>query len=231
MFSNDIYTSIAKYYDFLQQDVDYKKFIDLIEYIQPSPAKVLDIGCGTGTIIDLLNQHGYECIGCDVSLNMIKHATKKNPNSIFFARKSYELPGEVKDLDLVILTLDTLNYILDKSEIIKMGKDLYERIAPNGFIICDIQKPKNINLLNNYHEIRMIDDEIYLEWNSYKISNFIPQINHELYLYQHDQLIGHELHKQKYMSVNYYRSLWFKYFKLVQKYSDEYRYYLIFKRR
>lgn len=46
-------------------------------YLPPAPARVLDLGCGTGFASVLLAQLGYDVTGLDQSENMLKEALKK----------------------------------------------------------------------------------------------------------------------------------------------------------
>ena len=41
----------------------------------PAPAKVADLGSGTGSIAVLLAQHGYSVTGVDLSARMVERAT------------------------------------------------------------------------------------------------------------------------------------------------------------
>ena len=43
----------------------------------PAPARVADLGCGTGSISVLLAQHGYTVTGVDLSPRMVERATAK----------------------------------------------------------------------------------------------------------------------------------------------------------
>ena len=40
--------------------------------------KILDLGCGTGTICNILSKKGYDCIGIDSSEHMLNVAYQKN---------------------------------------------------------------------------------------------------------------------------------------------------------
>jgi len=49
----------------------------LSEVLPPAPAKVADVGSGTGSISVLLAQHGYTVTGVDLSPRMVERATAK----------------------------------------------------------------------------------------------------------------------------------------------------------
>ncbi len=49
----------------------------LADLLPPAPARVADLGCGTGTIAVLLAEHGYDVVGVDLSPQMIDRARAK----------------------------------------------------------------------------------------------------------------------------------------------------------
>lgn len=42
-----------------------------------APARVLDVGCGTGSLAVLLAEHGYDVVGVDLSPAMVEQASRK----------------------------------------------------------------------------------------------------------------------------------------------------------
>jgi len=55
----------------------------LLEVLPPSPARVADLGCGTGTLTRLLTDEGYTVDGLDFSPEMIRRARRKVPEARF----------------------------------------------------------------------------------------------------------------------------------------------------
>ena len=49
----------------------------LLEHLPPAPARVADLGCGTGTLSVLLAEEGYDVHGLDLSPEMITRARAK----------------------------------------------------------------------------------------------------------------------------------------------------------
>lgn len=55
----------------------------LLDVLPAAPARVADIGCGTGTLTRLLVDNGYTVDGLDFSPEMIKRARQKVPEARF----------------------------------------------------------------------------------------------------------------------------------------------------
>jgi len=55
----------------------------LLEVLPPAPARVADLGCGTGTLTRLLIDEGYAVDGLDFSSEMIRRARAKVPEATF----------------------------------------------------------------------------------------------------------------------------------------------------
>ncbi len=53
----------------------------LLEVLPPAPARVADLGCGTGTLARLLVEEGYVVDGLDLSPEMVERARAKVPES------------------------------------------------------------------------------------------------------------------------------------------------------
>jgi SAM-dependent methyltransferase len=50
----------------------------LLGHLPPAPARVADLGCGTGTLSVLLAQEGYDVHGLDLSPEMVRRARAKS---------------------------------------------------------------------------------------------------------------------------------------------------------
>ena len=59
--------------------------------------RVLDIGCGAGGVMELLNQRGYLTDGIDISPKMVEVTQRRNPNSKVFCGDLLDLEVEPYD--------------------------------------------------------------------------------------------------------------------------------------
>lgn len=75
----------------------------LLAHLPPAPARVADLGCGTGTLSVLLAEEGYDVAGVDLSPEMIVRATAKaaGHNATFAV-------GDAADPDLAAGSFDVV---------------------------------------------------------------------------------------------------------------------------
>ena len=73
------YNAIARVYDRLNAEIDYKTWADFVErcfdkFLPSRPELVLDLACGTGSMTLALAAKGYDMIGVDGSADMLTEA-------------------------------------------------------------------------------------------------------------------------------------------------------------
>lgn len=111
---------------------------------------VLDLGCGTGTITELLYEKGYDMIGVDSSEEMLQIAMDKKfdtQSDILY------LCQDMRELDLystvgtVISVCDSLNYLLMDEDVIQTFKLVNNYLFPGGIFIFDF------NTVYKYEEV------------------------------------------------------------------------------
>ncbi len=74
----------------------------LIGVLPPAPARVADLGCGTGTLTRLLVDEGYDVDGLDFSPEMIARARRKVPSADFVVGDAAAPPLERACYDVVL---------------------------------------------------------------------------------------------------------------------------------
>ena len=101
---------------------------------------ILDLGCGTGTLTELFASRGYDMIGIDNAQEMLQIALEKRERSglpilyLLQDMREFELYGTV---GAVISVCDSLNYLLEESDIIKTFRLVNNYLYPQGLFIFD----------------------------------------------------------------------------------------------
>lgn len=101
---------------------------------------VVDLGCGTGTLTELLYKKGYDMIGVDVSEAMLNIAMEKREKS---GSEILYLQQDMRELELystvgtVISVCDSMNYILEAEELLETFSLVNNYLYPGGIFIFD----------------------------------------------------------------------------------------------
>jgi RimJ/RimL family protein N-acetyltransferase len=74
----------------------------LRDLLPPAPARVADLGCGTGTLARLLTEEGYDVTGLDFSPEMILRARAKVPGVEFVEADAAAPPLDPASYDVVL---------------------------------------------------------------------------------------------------------------------------------
>ncbi len=107
----------APQYDWLFPSVVYQAIhLRMLEYVQlPSAAQILDLGCGTGKLLNRLAQHDPTLTGTglDFSAEMIHQARQKStaPERLTYVEgRSDDLPFADQQFDAVFCSISLLHY-------------------------------------------------------------------------------------------------------------------------
>lgn len=124
----------------------YKKIIDRInpEFDMTKYNSVLDVGCGTGALINTLYDKGLSVIGVDTSEGMLKQAQKRRRDKDIKLIKiipGEKLPFPDNSFDIVISSY--VAHGIKSEERIKFYKEM-KRVAKEYVILHDYNDTRNI---------------------------------------------------------------------------------------
>lgn len=95
-------------------------------------ARILDVGCGSGTLLYFLREAGYENVaGVDVSLEQIQHARQLGFASVRQADVFTFLATAANDSYEAVVALDIIEH-LTKLELLQLADEVYRTLAPGG---------------------------------------------------------------------------------------------------
>ena len=138
------YRSFAQVYDLFMDNIDYPSWSaylsGLLREYGVDDGLVLELGCGTGSMTQLLAQKGYDMIGVDNSLDMLEIAMDKKEESgqdilyLLQDMREFELYGTV---GAVFSICDSLNYITEPEELKQVFRWVNNYLDPGGIFIFD----------------------------------------------------------------------------------------------
>lgn len=152
--SHTIYTALASVYDKVMEEVNYELWGDFIDEIMqthhPDPYDILELGCGTGSLALSLDElMCYDIYATDNSPEMIEIARSKARNMItsrvrFGLLDFLDLTSlRPRRFDVILLTFDSINYLLQNNRIIRLFNQVKHVLRPNGIFIFDFTTPRN----------------------------------------------------------------------------------------
>ena len=171
----EAYTGFAQVYDTFMDNTPYEEWCDyLMELLKKYDDKgrvtstgtetdditrenlkqernvILDLGCGTGSLTELLARRGYDMIGIDNAQEMIRIAMDKRTQSgldilyLLQDMRELELYGTV---GAVVSICDSVNYLLEEEDIIQTFRLVNNYLYPGGLFVFDF------NTVYKYKEV------------------------------------------------------------------------------
>lgn len=137
------YERFAEVYDTLQADVAYANYLAWVQRYAPASdyPTLLDVGCGTGTLCEYFVENGYHTAGVDLSEDMLAIAMSRFMLSQyevpFFCQSMDELEG-FANLDVIMIALDSLNYLTSEQAIKNTFAQMYKALRPGGQLFFDV---------------------------------------------------------------------------------------------
>lgn len=167
-----------------------KKSASEEELLDSEKNLVLDLGCGTGTLTELLFQKGYDMIGVDFSQEMLHIALEKSEKS---GSHILYLCQDMRELDLystvgtVICACDSINYLLEEKDVIETFRLVHNYLYPGGVFIFDfntVYKYSRVigdtTIAENRENCSFIWENFYYEKeriNEYDLTIFVKEEN------------------------------------------------------
>lgn len=194
----EAYTSFAAVYDTFMDNIPYEEWgtylKELLKEYEIEDGLVLDLGCGTGTMTEILAEAGYDMIGVDNAEDMLEIAMEKKVESghdilyLLQDMREFELYGTVK---AVVSICDSVNYITEEEELLEVFRLVNNYLDPKGMFIFDFNteyKYREIlgdcTIAENRDACSFIWDNYYYEEeqiNEYALSLFIQEEDSDLY--------------------------------------------------
>ena len=150
----EAYSGFAKVYDLFMDNIPYGEWTEYVKELFAeegiTDGILLDLGCGTGSVTELLAKAGFDMIGIDNSEEMLEIAMEKREDSgldilyLLQDMREFELYGTVKG---VVSICDSMNYILEDEDLMDVFRLVHNYLDNEGIFIFDM------NTMYKYEEI------------------------------------------------------------------------------
>jgi ubiquinone/menaquinone biosynthesis C-methylase UbiE len=98
------------------------------------PARLLDIGCGTGHVLSALSSDDYSIVGMDFAEGMVRVAAAEHPDRRFLVADARSLPLPTGTFDRVTM-VGVLEYIVESRSAIA---EISRVLKPNGVLVISV---------------------------------------------------------------------------------------------
>ena len=101
---------------------------------------VVDLGCGTGTLSEMLYEEGFDVIGIDSSEAMLEKAMEKREQSgseILYLQQDMRELSLYSTVGTVVSVCDCINYILEEDELLQVFSLVNNYLYPGGVFLFD----------------------------------------------------------------------------------------------
>ena len=190
----EAYSGFAAVYDLFMDNIPYEEWTDYVrELFREEGIKdgiLLDLGCGTGSVTELLARAGFDMIGIDNSEEMLEIAMEKREQSgldilyLLQDMREFELYGTVRG---VVSICDSMNYILEDEDLLTVFGLVHNYLDNEGIFIFDLNtmyKYETILADNTFAEDR--EESGFIWENYYDEEDEINQYDLSLYVREED---------------------------------------------
>lgn len=204
----EAYTSFALVYDDLMNNIPYQEWtnyvIRLLKQYGVCDGLLLELGCGTGSMTQLLAKQGFDMIGIDNSIEMLEIAQEKaikdNFDILYLNQdmREFELYGTV---NACVSICDSMNYILELDDLAEVFRLANNYLEPSGYFIFDLNTEyKYQTQMADFTIAEDKEDHSFIWENYYDEAEKINEYDLSIFIKEEDDLY------RKYQETHYQRA-------------------------
>lgn len=139
------YESFASVYDAFMDNIPYEEWskylLSLFHKCNITSGTLLELGCGTGSVIPYIHNAGFQILGLDISTDMLEVASDK----LNGLSDTTLLLEDMRDFDLdlkvngIYCICDGMNYLLSEEDILSTFIQVKKHLLSDGVFIFDLK--------------------------------------------------------------------------------------------
>ena len=167
-----MYEDFSYIYDKLSFDLEYDKYakniLDLCDKNNIDKENMLELAAGSGMLTRFFFDEFENIDALDLSTDMLNvFANNYNPdnvNLIFYDMVEFENPGAY---DLIVILLDSINYITDPEDLEKLFTNCYKNLKPGGLLVFDINSEYKMREIFGSNCYVYEYEDIFYTWDNF----------------------------------------------------------------
>ena len=193
------YGQFAGHYDRLMADMPYGRWLSFARQCWArygEPGRIVDLGCGTGSVSVPLAQAGKHVTGIDLSDSMLAVAHGKQQQaaaaitaaggSVVWLQQDMREWEVDQQADAVVSFCDCVNYLLEEQDVRDMLHCTAQGLRTGGLFVFDAHAPGQLEAYAEQQPFHLNEDDIAYIWTC-EYDRVRWQIEHELTIFaQHD---------------------------------------------
>jgi len=133
------------------------------------PGAILDLACGTGTLIAALARRGSRIVGLDMSPHMLASARRNcasHPNVSFEVGdfRAFDLQTR---FDLILCCFDSLNYLSHVDELSDVFRCVRAHLGSKGLFVFDVVNENHCRRVAGHSEQHVVNGIEYTDTTTY----------------------------------------------------------------
>lgn len=182
------YTHFAQFYDQVMGDRHgpAEHIQQLIETHHPSAETLLELGCGTGSMLQFLSER-YIVSGIDQSTEMVQIAMRKVPNAKYYVQDmtSFTVP---QTFDVIICVFDSINHIIDFQNWQRLFTTVKKHLNDGGLFLFDMNTQSKLARICAAPAVIQTFNSNYLIIDVSDVGDGISNWNIKVFEHQHENL-------------------------------------------
>ncbi|MBS6105997.1 MULTISPECIES: class I SAM-dependent methyltransferase [Anaerococcus] len=167
-----MYEDFSYIYDKLSFDIDYegyaKNILSLVDKYNIKKENMLELAAGSGMLTQYFFDEFKNIDALDISTDMLNVFASKydnnNVNLIYYDMLEFENPNKY---DLIVILLDSINYVTDQKELKKLFNNCYKNLKDNGLLVFDINSEYKMTEIFGSNCYVYEYEDIFYTWDNF----------------------------------------------------------------
>ena len=173
-----MYDEFSYIYDKLSFDLDYEKYADnikkLVDKYNIRKENMLELAAGSGMLTKYFFDDFDNIDALDISSDMLtvfaNNYDPDNVNLIHYDMVEFE---NENTYDLIVILLDSVNYVTEKEDLVKLFKNSYKNLKKGGLLVFDINSPYKIREIFGSNCCVYEYEDIFYTWDNFFEDNLV----------------------------------------------------------